>query len=312
MLTITILKDNIQGLTDEQLSKIAEMSKNDENDVIGKKFGEVYKRMDETIEAATGIKRAGDEKTYNYLERAAKELKDKLSDTPLKHQNDDLLKEIERLKKLSTGEDSELQKQVETLNEKLKNREKAFKSLQDQYKEAEENHKMEIQQIRINDYIDEAAKTLKFKSGTSEALTQMAIQNAVRNITTNYKPEMVQDETGKNKLVFKDAEGNILNNPKNLQNPFTAQEMLKNELSSLGILDEGRKIPGGGTQPPLKRLPDGSVLVDVAGAKNQSEADDIISKALMAQGLAKGTEEYRTAYTQAWNDNEVDKMPTDF
>lgn len=312
MLTITILKDNIQGLTDEQLSKIAEMSKNDENDVIGKKFGEVYKRMDETIEAATGIKRAGDEKTYNYLERAAKELKDKLSDTPLKHQNDDLLKEIERLKKLSTGEDSDLQKQVETLNEKLKNREKAFKSLQDQYKEAEESHKMEIQQIRINDYIDEAAKTLKFKSGTSEALTQMAIQNAVRNITTNYKPEMVQDETGKNKLVFKDAEGNILNNPKNLQNPFTAQEMLKNELSSFGILDEGRKIPGGGTQPPLKRLPDGSVLVDVAGAKNQSEADDIISKALMAQGLAKGTEEYRTAYTQAWNDNEVDKMPTDF
>ena len=77
----TILANEVlAGLTDEQINAIETLSRNDEDVVIGARFGEVYRQMDSTIEKATGIKRNGDEKTYNYLERAAKEYAGKYAD----------------------------------------------------------------------------------------------------------------------------------------------------------------------------------------------------------------------------------------
>ena len=77
----TILANEVlAGLTDEQITAIETLSRNDEDVVIGTRFGEVYRQMDSTIEKATGIKRNGDEKTYNYLERAAKEYVGKYAD----------------------------------------------------------------------------------------------------------------------------------------------------------------------------------------------------------------------------------------
>ena len=64
----------LNGLTDEQKNAIVTISKNDEDVVIGKRFSEVYNQLDATIAKETGIARNGDEKTYNYLERAARAL----------------------------------------------------------------------------------------------------------------------------------------------------------------------------------------------------------------------------------------------
>ena len=75
-----IANEALAGLTDEQITAITTLSANDENTVIGQKFGEVYRQMDSTIEKATGIKRDGDEKTYLYLERATRAFADKFSD----------------------------------------------------------------------------------------------------------------------------------------------------------------------------------------------------------------------------------------
>jgi hypothetical protein len=67
----------LNGLTAEQIEAITTLSKNDEEAVIGNRFREVYNRLDETIATTTGIARNGDEKTYNYLERAAKAVKER-------------------------------------------------------------------------------------------------------------------------------------------------------------------------------------------------------------------------------------------
>ena len=77
MITADILKANEQlaKLTDEQIASIVTLSTNDVNAEIGKKIGELYRQLDTTIDTSTGIARNGDEKTYNYLERAIKELK---------------------------------------------------------------------------------------------------------------------------------------------------------------------------------------------------------------------------------------------
>ena len=79
MLTDELLRQQtaLQGLTDEQFKAIADLSRNDEDVVIGKRIGELYRQLDDTIDKSTGIARNGDEKTYLYLERAAKEIKSK-------------------------------------------------------------------------------------------------------------------------------------------------------------------------------------------------------------------------------------------
>ena len=70
----TILANEaLAGLTDEQITAIETLSRNDEDVVIGARFGEVYRQMDSTNVKATGLKRNGDEKTYNYLASEAKQ-----------------------------------------------------------------------------------------------------------------------------------------------------------------------------------------------------------------------------------------------
>ena len=64
MLTAELINGNITGLSEEQVSAIVELSRNDENQVIGQRIGEIYRELDNTIAASTGIAREGAEKTY--------------------------------------------------------------------------------------------------------------------------------------------------------------------------------------------------------------------------------------------------------
>ena len=75
MLTAELINGNITGLSEEQVSAIVELSRNDENQVIGQRIGEIYRELDNTIAASTGIAREGAEKTYAYLKRSAEALK---------------------------------------------------------------------------------------------------------------------------------------------------------------------------------------------------------------------------------------------
>ena len=64
MLTIEMLRQNsaLAGLTDAQLTAIAEMSKNDENTVIGTKIGALHGQYDTDIFNVTGVKKKDGEK----------------------------------------------------------------------------------------------------------------------------------------------------------------------------------------------------------------------------------------------------------
>ena len=66
MLTIDMLKQNtaLAGLSEAQLTAIAEMSKNDENTVIGTKIGALHGQYDTDIFGITGIKKNDGEKSY--------------------------------------------------------------------------------------------------------------------------------------------------------------------------------------------------------------------------------------------------------
>ena len=79
MLTIEMLRQSsdLAGLTDNQLNAIAEMSRNDENTVIGTKIGALHGQYDTDILDITGIKKKDGEKSYDYAKRVLGEYKAK-------------------------------------------------------------------------------------------------------------------------------------------------------------------------------------------------------------------------------------------
>ena len=80
MLTIEMLRQSaaLTGLTDAQFSAIAEMSRNDEQTVIGTRIGELHGQYDKDIFGVTGIKKNDGEKSYDYTKRVLSHYKAEL------------------------------------------------------------------------------------------------------------------------------------------------------------------------------------------------------------------------------------------
>lgn len=316
MLKKEVIKANavLAGLTDEQIAAIETLSQNDEATVIGQKVGEIYREFDTKIETITGVKRNGDEKTYLYFERAAKDLKDKADSVAnLNSQVSDLTKEKTRLEKVIAdgGGDAETKRQLNQATADLKAVTKQYNDLKTDHDKALETHKTELFGVRVENELTVATAGLKFKPELPKSATDVLLSQATAKIK-GYSPELIDNGKGGKILVFKDETGAIMRNQENKLEPFTASELVARELKTMGVLDEGRRQPGGGTNPPAGGGGTGGAggtVVDVSGAKSRIEANNIITTALLGQGLTKGSEAFDTAMTQAWKDGNVAALP---
>ena len=299
----------LSGLTDEQRNAILLMSKNDEEVVIGNRFREVYNQLDATIAKETGIARNGDEKTYLYLERAARQLAAKANSVDgLNMKVSELTKERERLQKaLEEGGDEATKKQLAQATKDLDAVRKQYDALKGDYDKLKTDHANELFGIKVDNILQGAKAGLKFKAEFPQASVDVLLGQALNSVKA-MSPEFIDDGKGGKKLVFKGADGEIVRNPENHLEPYTADELLKKELRTMGILDEGRKENGGGTYPPKDRK-EPSVQVDLTMARSQSEADDIIHNQLSTRGLLRGTKAYQEAYDAAWKDGNVSSLP---
>lgn len=297
----------LAALTDEQIAALETLSQNDENTVIGARIGEIYRQMDSTIEEHLGVKRNGDEKTYKFLERAAKEVSAKVKTAEqLQQQVAALTAEKERLEGvIKKGEgNAEAAKQLEQATKDLAATKKAFNDLKAQYDTAKASHDAELFGIKVDGVLSGATAGLKFKPEFPASVTNVLLAQAVAKVK-GMNPEFIDDGNGGKTLVFKDANGARLNNPNNALNPYTAGELIAKELKEMGVLDEGNG-GGGGTKPnPTK--PTG--VIDVSGCRTRSEAYNAIDKALLAKGLVVGSDEYQSQMDAAWKDNNVAALP---
>jgi hypothetical protein len=285
------------------------MSKNDEETVIGNRFREVYNQLDATIAKETGIARNGDEKTYLYLERAAKTLAAKANSVDgLNTKISDLTKERDKLQKaLEEGGDESAKKQLAQSLKDLEGLRKQYDTLKSEYDTAKEAHAKELLGVRIDNAMAGATQGLKFKAEFPQAAVDTLVAQAILKVK-GMNPEFIDDGKGGKRLEFKNADGDTARNPENHMQPYTAAELVKKELKAMGILDEGRQQPGGGTKPP-KQQPGGAVVVDVTAARTQNEAQELIAKQLMQQGLLNGSKAFQEAMDQAWKDNNVSSLP---
>jgi TolA-binding protein len=304
-------QEALAGLTDAQREAIITLSKNDEEAVIGARFREVYNRLDETIARETGIARDGDEKTYNYLERAARQLAGKANSVEgLNTKIHDLTAERDRLKKAieeNTG-DEKLKKDLAQAIKDLDSVKTQYNTLKADYDKQKSDHATELENFRIDNEIASVKGGIKFKADLPETATNVLMEQAISKVK-GFKHEFIDDGNGGKRLVFKDANDAIMRNAEKQLEPFTIGDLLTKELKTMGVLDEGRQQQGGGTHAPKVTHTQDGIVIDLSGARTQVEAQEMIAQTLMKQGLINGSSEFQEASTKAWKENNCQALP---
>ena len=290
MLTVENIKA-VDGITEEQAAKIAELSKADEDKVIGDKFGEVYRNLDSIIEKSTGVKRNGDEKTYLYMERAANEVRAKA--TAATKQVEELTATNAKLQKaIADGsQDTETKAKLQQAEKDLAAITKQFNDLKTEYDGAKDKFAKDVFHVKIESEVANALGGVKFKEGLTPTLMAMA-KNTVLTKVKESNPDSVDDGNGGKAIVFKDKDGAILRNQ---------------ELSAMGVLASKRKQTGSGGNG--NNGGGNNTTIDISGAATQTEAYEAIAKTLFAKGLVNGSAEFDAEMQKAWKENNVAKLP---
>lgn len=313
MLTVDMLRQNsaLSGLTDEQLTAIATMSQNDENAVIGRRIGELHGQYDKDIFEITGLKKKDAEKSYDYNKRILTEYKAKIeAQKGLQSQLDIANSKIAELQgKIDAGNlDEEAKRQLNDYKQQV---------TQLQSKLAAETAKLQAKETEMakalqGAYVDFAFERvtagLKFKAGITDTIQKTLISAAKAEVLSKGTPDFVDDGNGGKKLVMRGADGNMLLNPKNNLNPYTIEELVR-ESSIKDVLDTAMRQPGGGTGSDGGNGGAGGSELDLSAAKTQVEADNMISKYLLSQGLTTDSQEYADKLIELRNEAEVSKLP---
>lgn len=315
MLTVEMLQQNtrLAGLTVEQFQAIAEMSQNDENSVIGTKIGALHGQYDNDILSISGIAKNSGEKTYDYLKRVLTSNKQSLETLASTKQ------ELATAKAKVTSLEKKIAEgaQDETLKQQLKDAKTQVTQLQTQITTKQKEfdaEKQKLQQQLQSTHIDyafaEATSGLKFKAGITEGVQKTLLNAAKAEVLSKGTPEFQKNADGTSTLVFRGADGNILNNAKNNLNPYTFSELIM-ETSIKDVIDTGRTQPGGGTGPISHQggQGGGSSLLDLSGVKTQLEADKAIENYLLSSGYTRDSEEFASQSMTLRNENNVANLP---
>ena len=306
-LTAEVIKANadLSNLTDAQLAAITTLSANEENQVINTKIGELHGRYDEDVKSVTGIEKSSGEKTYDYVKRVLADLKTKSAGAPDLQSYEN---EIATLKsQIANG------KGDEAIRQQLKDAQAELSTLKAQYdvdkqnwgnKEKEFTNK--ITGIEIDSNFEKAVAGLKFRAGYPESVQRTLLSSAKSAILGAYKPDWVEAD-GQRIMVFRDKNGEILRNKSNSLNPYTADELISEQLKE--VIDNGRIITGAGTQGQGNGQSGSAEVFNIAGAKTQVEADEIIVKYLMQIGETRGSGSFAEKQKKLRQENGVDKLP---
>ena len=305
-LTTELLNANAAtaGLTDEQKSAIVEMSTNDENSVIAKKTGEIYGGLDTDILAASGIAKNGTEKTFDYAKRVIGEIKAQAGNAAeLQTQVSELTKEKARLESVIAkgGADAETKRALEQAKADLANVTKEYTELKTKHDNAEAEHAKALFAVKMDGEFAKATAGIKFKADISAPVQSVLLQQAITKVK-GMNPEYIDDGQGGKVLAFIEN-GTPKRNPENNLRPYTASELVMAELKTMGVLDDGRKQTGAGTQGGNGGNGGGAKTVDISGATTQDQAHEIIAKQLMERGMLNGSKEFNDAMAAAWKEN---------
>lgn len=311
MLTVETLRQNsnLAGLTDNQLNAIAEMSKNDENAVIGAKIGALHGQYDTDIFEISGVKKNDGEKSYDYTKRVLSDYKAKAEATnslqdelnSAKAQVNDLQAKLEK-----GGADEVLAQQLKDAKNQVSQLQAQLAAKTAEFATKQSDFDKALRDTHIDYAFQAATSGLKFKDGITETIQKTLLSAVKAEVLSKGSPDFIEEQ-GQKKLVFRDNAGNILNNPGNNLNPYTLKELIM-ESSLKDVLDSGRKANGGGTQP-TGGATNNKGTIDLSGVKTQVEADKAIEAHLLAEGLTRDSQEFADKSLQIRTENKVAELP---
>ena len=314
MLTVEMLRQSssLMGLTDAQFNAIAEMSRNDENTVIGTKIGALHGQYDTDVLSITGIKKNDGEKSYDYVKRVLNDYKSQLTSTAtIQAQLANAQSEVQKLKdKLAEGAgDETLKQQLKDAKNQVSQLQQQLTTKENEFATAKAELEGQIKNTHVDYAFQAAVSGLKFKTGISESLQKILLSAAKAEVLSKGTPDFVDNGNGGKTLVFRDSTGNVLNNPANNLNPYTVNELLM-QTSIKDAIDIGKQQQGSGTKPIT--TPGGNrnaTLLDLSGVKNQLYADKAIEAYLLAQGITRDSEAFAEQSLQLRTENNVSQLP---
>lgn len=313
MLTVEMLQQNTQlsGLTVEQFKAIAEMSQNDENTVIGTKIGALHGQYDNDILSITGVAKNAGEKSYDYLKRVLNSYKadhDSLKETRTKLTNAEA-KVTKLEKQIADGtQDESIKQQLKDARTQVTQLQNQLSAKQKEFDDKKHELETQLQTTHVDYAFASAIAGMKFKANIPEGIQKTLLSAAKDEVLRRGTPEFQQMADGSQRLVFRGADGNVLNNPSNNLNPYTFQELIM-ETSIKDVIDTGKQQPGTGTKPSGQQQPGGSSAIDLSGVKTQVEADRAIEAYLLNNGLTRDSEEFATQLITLRSENNVSELP---
>lgn len=296
MLTIDLLKkqETLAGLSDDQLSVIATMSKSDEETVLGKTIGELHGKYDEDILSTSGIPKNQGEKTYDYNKRVISKLKGDYSST-----YEELVKVKEALGKKSEGDPKELK----DLMDRAKALEESLLSEQEARKNEKSEFERKLKLQLVDTEFEKVKGLLKFKGEYPENVKDILFEKAKEDIMKAHSIDFIED-SGKRTLVFRDEHGVILTNKNKALKPLTIEDKLGEVLKD--VLDTGRKVEGGGSSNQRSKTGDS---IDISSARSQVDADIMICEYLAKNGYVRGSKAFADKQAEIRTQSEVEKLP---
>jgi len=304
-LTKELLKKStkLEGLSDDQFEAIVTLSVNDEDSVIKKKTGEIYGGIDTDITEATGTEKPQGMKTYDWLKSLLPDVK---KITEYKSTIETLTqekKDIEKLMSEGKSVDETLKKKLEDKDQEivdLKKQMDADKKLLDTKTEEFEKTNFDL---RFDFISSEAEKNLTFIDAIQPSVQGTLIESAKSKILNEYEVAEEKDTEGKTYTVFK-KDGVIVKNPNDSLNPYTLEDLYRQELKD--SLKAGENKKGAGSKEKGGNI---NSPIDISGAKSQIEADELIAQQVMKEGITRDSQGFQPRFDELRNENKVSSLP---
>ena len=298
MLTEELLR-GVEGLTPEQISSITTLSKNDEEQVIGSKIGEIHASYEKDVLGITGVEKNKGEKAYDYVKRSLTDYKTN-ADTHKSALDTLKAEHAELLAKSKEGGDKALLQQIQDAADKVKALELSNETAKQEFETEKQGLLNQVRDIKLNSAFDAVTSKLKFKSDYNNEAIQRNVKAAKLELLSTYTPEFTENGN----LQFRDKDGELVRDKANSLNPSTLDKLLGKSLEFMVSTTPPAGGAGGKGAGATKKS-----IADLAGAKTQSEAGDIIKAHLLAQGLTTDSPAYHEKLTEIRTENKISELP---
>lgn len=242
--------------------------------------GKLHQKYDDDFYALTGKRKPDGMRTFDFIKSEWMTVAERAQKA------DELQRERSELEqKIKEGStDKKLVADLEQVR-------REYESLKSESEQKMQKMQSEYQRDKIRNEILKARSELTFNDKIPDAAREALIERVVDSLVG-------KAEFRDSKLYFLNDEGDPMRNKNNALNPYTAKELLSEQLKD--ILKEKRKESGPPISDEINKKRDASgKLVEVALIVPDSiKTREQLGEYLVSKGLLRGSDEYYLAYSE--------------